>query len=97
MKTEKPGAYYKDQNYLIGAINILKDRSNIDFEKCFYSKLSYEEGKNIEKGVLPPFMDTEEKKKTYAKKIEAIALCNFVDSLGKEWFFIYFIFISFIK
>lgn len=59
MNTEKPGAYYKDQNYLIGAVNILKNRKNIDFQKCFYSKLSADEGKNIQKGVLPPFMDSE--------------------------------------
>lgn len=29
--TEKPCAYPKDQSYLIGAVEILKNRKNIDF------------------------------------------------------------------
>lgn len=32
-------------------------------------------------GVLPPFVDSAEKMKNYRKKLEKIALCNFVDSL----------------
>ena len=84
MDTSKPGAFYKDQNYLIGALNILRNRKRIDFESCFYSKLSAEEGKNIKQGVLPPFMDTPEKRLAYINKIEAIALCNFVDSLEEK-------------
>lgn len=31
INTEKPGAYYKDQNYLIGAVDILRNRKDIDF------------------------------------------------------------------
>ena len=38
--TEEKGGYYKDQSYLTGAIQILKNRANIDFRKIYYGKLS---------------------------------------------------------
>ena len=38
--TEESGGYYKDQNYFIGAIEILKTRKGIDFRKIFYGKLA---------------------------------------------------------
>lgn len=31
INTEKPGAYSKDQNYFIGAMDILRNRQTIDF------------------------------------------------------------------
>lgn len=38
--TEEKGGYYKDQSYLKGAIDILKNRGNIDFRKIYYGKLA---------------------------------------------------------
>lgn len=38
--TEEPGGYYKDQSYLVGAVEILRDRKNIDFKRLFYGKLA---------------------------------------------------------
>lgn len=38
--TEEKGGYYKDQSYLKGAIDILKNRENIDFRKIYYGKLA---------------------------------------------------------
>ena len=77
--TAEKGGYYKDQSYLIGAISLLLNRKNIDFKKIFYGKLSPEETKNLTNGVLPPFLDSEEKQKHYMKRLDTMALCNFVD------------------
>jgi hypothetical protein len=38
--TQEPGGYYKDQSYLIGAIEILRERKQIDFRKIYYGKLA---------------------------------------------------------
>jgi hypothetical protein len=38
--TEEKGGFYKDQNYLIGAIEILRKRDSIDFEKIYYGKFA---------------------------------------------------------
>ena len=37
--TEDRGGFYKDQNYLIGAVEVLRKRKTIDFEKIYYGKL----------------------------------------------------------
>lgn len=34
---------------------------------------------NLESGVLPPFLGTPEKLKAYKKKLEKIALANYID------------------
>jgi hypothetical protein len=41
--TEERGGFYKDQNYLIGAVEILRKRGWIDFEKIYYGKFAPEE------------------------------------------------------
>ena len=82
--TEDIGGYYKDQNYLIGAVEILRNRHKIDFEKIYYGKLAPEETKNLTEGVLPPFYDGPEKQKGYMKKLETISLCNFMDDCECE-------------
>ena len=38
--TGRPGGFYKDQIYLIGAINILKNRDLIDWIVLYSGKLS---------------------------------------------------------
>lgn len=40
--TEEKGGFYKDQNYLVGAIEVLKNRNAIDFEKVYYGRLAPE-------------------------------------------------------
>ena len=55
---------YKDQVYLEGAINILKERKTLDFEGMFCGKLSLDDlkknfiAKRLKKDnlILPPFM-----------------------------------------
>lgn len=56
--TEEAGGYYKDQSYLMGAIDILRNRHTIDFRKVYYGKLAPEETVNLKSGVLPPFIDS---------------------------------------
>lgn len=63
----------------MGAIDVLRNRGSIDFEKIYYGRLAPEETKNLSQGVLPPFLGTPEKLKYYKKKLETMALCNFVD------------------
>ena len=77
--TEEKGGFYKDQNYLIGAIELLRDRNEIDFEKVYYGKLTPKETLNLNDGVLPPFLGTPEKLKAYRKKLDKIAMVNFID------------------
>ena len=79
--TEEKGGYYKDQSYLIGAIRLLSERKNIDFKKIFFGKLSPQETMSLNNGVLPPFIDSEEKHKHYLKRLDTMALCNFIDEL----------------
>jgi hypothetical protein len=67
--TEELGGYYKDQTYLVGSAEILRNRKNIDFRKLFYAKLSAAETAKLTQGVLPPFIDSEEKLKQYLKKL----------------------------
>jgi hypothetical protein len=63
--TGEPGGLYKDQVYLEGAIQILRERTNIDFLGLYCGKLSLEDLKRpmIEKRIkkdcgliLPTFM-----------------------------------------
>ena len=77
--TEDHGGFYKDQNYLIGAVEVLRNRKNIDFERIYYGKLSASETKNLSEGVVTPFLEGAEKQKVYGKKLDKIALCNFID------------------
>ena len=43
---------------MIGAVEILKERKNIDFRKIYYGKLAPDETNNLKSGVLPPFIDS---------------------------------------
>lgn len=79
--TVEPGGLYKDQVYLEGAIQILRDRHNIDFISLYCGKLSLEDLKrpNIEKRIkrdeilLPTFMKNMDE---YKKALEIIAKIN---------------------
>lgn len=79
--TGEPGGLYKDQVYLEGAIQILRERHNIDFIGLYCGKLSLDDLKrpNIEKRVkkeeilLPSFMQNMEE---YKKALETIAKIN---------------------
>ena len=81
--TGEPGGLYKDQVYLEGAINILKERRTIDFVGLFCGKLSLEDLKRpaIEKRLkkenilLPRFMDDMD---DYMKALDVIAKTNFI-------------------
>ena len=83
--TGEPGGLYKDQVYLEGAIQILRERSNIDFLGLYCGKLSLEDLKRpmIEKRIkkdggliLPTFMSNMDE---YFKSLEIIAKTNFVN------------------
>ena len=63
----------------MGAVILLKERKSIDFRKIYYGKLAPDETVNLKSGVLPPFINSEEKHKGYLKKLDTIALCNFID------------------
>ena len=58
---------------------MLRNRKKIDFEKIYYGKLGPTETENLSEGVVPPFLDNAEKQKSYRKKLDKIALCNFID------------------
>ena len=83
--TGEPGGLYKDQVYLEGAIQILRERTNIDFLGLYCGKLSLEDLKRpmIEKRIkkdggliLPTFMSNMDE---YYKSLEVIAKTNFVN------------------
>lgn len=82
--TVEPGGLYKDQVYLEGAVQILKERSNIDFVSLYCGKLSLDDFKKsaIEKRIktegilLPTFMANMTE---YNKALDIIARTNFID------------------
>ena len=83
--TGEPGGLYKDKVYLEGAIQILRERSAIDFLGLYCGKLSLEDLKRpmIEKRIkkdggliLPTFMQNMDE---YNKSLEIIAKTNFVN------------------
>ena len=82
--TSEHGGLYKDQVYLEGAINILKERNQIDFVGLYSGKLSLEDlkrpeiYKRIKKEdlILPRFMDDMEE---YMKGLNLMAKTNFID------------------
>lgn len=82
--TGEPGGLYKDQVYLEGAIQILRERQAIDFIALYCGKLSLDDLKRpmIEKRlkkegglIFPTFMQTMEE---YNKSLEIIAKTNFI-------------------
>ena len=82
--TSEHGGLYKDQVYLEGAINILKERHSIDFVGLYAGKLSLEDFKRpeiykrIKKELImiPRFMDDMGE---YMKALNLIAKTNFID------------------
>ena len=82
--TSEVGGLYKDQVYLEGAINILKERKNIDFVGLYTGKLSLEDlGRSViekrlktENILLPPFMESLSQ---YKAALDEIARWNHVD------------------
>lgn len=82
--TGEPGGLYKDQVYLEGAIQILRERSAIDFIGLYCGKLSLEDlrrpmiEKRIKKDgglIFPTFMRSME---DYSRTLEIIAKTNFI-------------------
>ena len=82
--TSELGGLYKDQVYLEGAINILKERKSLDFIGMYCGKLSLDDLKKpfIEKRLkkenilLPPFMQNMDQ---YHKALDIIAQTNHID------------------
>lgn len=82
--TSEPGGLYKDQVYMEGAIQILRDRKNIDFIALYCGKLALDDLKKpiIEKKMrkegilLPNFMMNMEE---YYKALDIIAETNHID------------------
>jgi hypothetical protein len=78
------GGYYKDQVYLEGAVQILKERNNIDFHGLFCGKISLEDLKkpgiakllNKQNLVLPRYMQDMER---YREALDRIALINHIE------------------
>ena len=87
--TSEPGGLYKDQVYLEGAIEILRERHTIDFDGLYCGKLSLEDMKRPkifnnfkkEKNLMPPFMDD---MKEYMRALDIIAACNHVELPGTD-------------
>lgn len=84
VNTEEPGGLYKDQVYLEGVVQILRERKSIDFVSLYCGKLSLEDMKKpiIEKKIkkegilLPTFMSNMDE---YMKALDVIAKTNFID------------------
>mmetsp|Transcript_10298 Transcript_10298/g.10285 ORF Transcript_10298/g.10285 Transcript_10298/m.10285 type:complete len:120 (-) Transcript_10298:37-396(-) len=82
--TSEPGGLYKDQVYLEGAIQILRERKTTDFIGLYCGKLSLDDLKKqqIEKRLkkegilLPKFMQNMEE---YMKALDVIATVNHID------------------
>jgi hypothetical protein len=82
--TQEPGGLYKDQVYLEGAINLLKERKTLDFEGFYCGKLSLEDlkkpfiAKRLKKEnlLLPPFMLNNMDE--YMKALDYIAKTNHI-------------------
>lgn len=84
MDTSEPGGLYKDQVYLEGAINILKERNSIDFVGLYSGKLNLDDFKRPEiykrikkeNLILPRFLDD---MGVYMRTLNIIAKTNFID------------------
>jgi len=82
--TSKPGGLYKDQVYLEGALKLLENRKDIDWQGFYSAKLNLEDlkrpmlMKKLKKDgiVLPKFVENVEE---YVKCLDVIAKHNFVD------------------
>lgn len=82
--TSQQGGMYKDQLYLIGAHEVLKNRKNIDFMELYAGKLNLIDAKRLAKKKLidrqsirlPYFMENMEK---YKLTLDTIAETNFIN------------------
>lgn len=81
--TSKPGGLYKDQVYLEGAMELLKNRRNIDWKTFYSAKFNLDDlkrpklMKKLKKDdiVLPKFVEDVD---SYIKCLDVIAKHNFV-------------------
>lgn len=71
--TSCKGGFYKDQAYLIGAIDILKRRKGIDFVKLHGGKINIEDLAQIDTAniIQPLFLNSQ-----YLEKLDKIAALN---------------------
>ena len=84
--TSKPGGLYKDQVYLEGALMLLENRNEIDWEIFYSAKFNIEDLKRprlLKKlvttdRVLPKFVENAEKIKEYKRCLDVIAKDNFI-------------------
>ena len=51
--TEIPGGFYKDKVYLIGAVEILQNRNNIDFVELYCGKIDVKDLVRINQNKIP--------------------------------------------
>lgn len=84
MDTSEPGGLYKDQVYLEGAVNILRERRTLDFHGLCCGKISMEDmkrlaaQKKLKKEIIkiPPFMRDMDQ---FMKALDIIAKVNHID------------------
>jgi hypothetical protein len=82
--TSEAGGLYKDQVYLEGAIELLRDRKTLDFHGLCCGKLSLDDmkrpkifnGLKKDKNLIPPFMEDFD---SYMKALDIIAETNHID------------------
>ena len=87
--TSEPGGLYKDQVYLEGAIEVLRERHTLDFHGLCCGKISLEDMKRPkifnnfkkEKNLIPPFMEDMD---AYMRALDIIAKTNHVDLPGTD-------------
>eukprot|EP00347_Sterkiella_histriomuscorum_P022540 403338105 len=86
--SQEPGGFYKDQVYLRGAVDILKNRKNLNFEDLYAGKIALDDVLLISNDIkkikynkdkvsikLPTFLKNID---LYAKAIDEIAEINFI-------------------
>ena len=89
IETSEPGGLYKDQCYLEGAVDFLRNRKNIDIVGLYTGKISLEDLRkpkiqkvlNKEGLKLPTFISDMEK---YHAALDIVARTNHIETLPAE-------------
>jgi hypothetical protein len=89
MDTAEPGGLYKDQVYLEGAVQILRERKTLDFHGLCCGKISIEDLKRLsaakklrkEQIKIPPFMRDMDQ---FMTALDIIAKVNHIDDYVEE-------------
>jgi len=87
--TSKPGAFGTDQAYLIGVVELLANRHEIDWFHLFSGLVSWEEGRkarytNYRKWVLPPFLRYESQLKNFLMFLHQVEEHNSVSCMRRS-------------